>query len=459
MAARILVVDDDEATARMIALGLSSVASEVATAKNSVEAVAVARSLEPQVVLTDLNMAGGSGIDLCSRFADSWPDVPVIVVTAFGSMDSAVEAMRAGAYDFITKPFDIDALALVVQRALRHHALKAEVKRLRAAAGEAGWGGQIIGQSAAIVEMRSVLERVSRTDATVLITGETGTGKEVAARAIHEQSRRRSEPFVAVNCSALPEALLESELFGHVKGAFTDARSRRPGMFLEAHGGTLFLDEIGDVPLSVQVKLLRALEARQVRPVGADGDVPFDARIVAATNRDLEQAVQDGSFREDLFYRLNVVHISIPPLRSRGSDVLLLAQAFVTQFAQQAQSGVVGLSESAAQRLLAYPWPGNIRELRNAIERGVALTRFDHVRAEDLPERIRDFQSKHVLVAGDDLSEMASLEEVEKRYILRVLQAAGGNKSLAAQALGIGRRTLYRKLGEYGVEPSSRSSD
>jgi DNA-binding NtrC family response regulator len=297
-----------------------------------------------------------------------------------------------------------------------------------------------------------MLERVSNTQATVLITGETGTGKEVAARSLHHHGRRRSGPFVAVNCSALPEALLESELFGHVRGAFTDARSNRPGMFVEADRGTLFLDEIGEMPQAVQAKLLRALEERRVRPVGGDGEVPFDARIIAATNRDLEQAVQSGEFREDLFYRLNVVHVAIPPLRSRGSDVLVLAQHFLTQFAGQSPLEIVGLSESAAERLLAYPWPGNIRELRNAIERAVALAPFDHLRAEDLPERIRHFEPRHVLVAGDDLEELVSLEEVEKRYILKVMQAAGGNKSLAAQTLGVSRRTLYRKLGEYGTD-------
>jgi two-component system response regulator HydG len=363
--------------------------------------------------------------------------------------------MRAGAYDFITKPFDIEALTLVVERALQHHALKSEVKRLRAAVGQATWGGDIIGESAAVLEMRSMLERISNSEATALITGETGTGKEVAARVLHHQGRRRAGPFVAVNCSALPEALLESELFGHVKGAFTDAKGSRPGMFVEADRGTLFLDEVGEIPIGVQAKLLRAVEERRVRPVGGDGEVSFDARIIAATNRDLDQAVQNGTFREDLFYRLNVVHVAIPPLRSRGSDVLLLAQHFLAQFARRSQVEVVALSPSAAERLLAYPWPGNIRELRNAIERAVALTRFDHVRAEDLPERVRQFEPRHVLVAGDDLDELVSLEEVEKRYILKVLQAAGGNKSLAAHTLGVSRRTLYRKLGEYGDEGQS----
>lgn len=452
MSARTLVVDDDQATCRLIEMGLKADGHTVAIARSVREAVEVAQTFEPEVVLTDLNMASASGLELCRNFADSWPDVPVIVVTAFGSLDTAVEALRAGAYDFITKPFDIQAIALVVERASQHHRLKSEVKRLRAAVGQAGWGDDIIGTSAPVAELRSMLERVSGSEATVLITGETGTGKEVAARSLHQHGKRRTGPFVAINCSALPEALLESELFGHVKGAFTDARSGRTGLFVEAHKGTLFLDEIGDMPLGIQVKLLRAIEERRVRPVGGDLQIAFDARIIAATHRDLEQAVQEGTFREDLFYRLNVVHVALPPLRSRGSDVLLLAQHFVTQFASQANPGIVGISKTAAEKLLAYSWPGNVRELRNAIERAVALTRFDHISAEDLPERIKTFETRHVIVAGDDLEELVSLEEVEKRYILKVLQAAGGNKSLAAKQLGVGRRTLYRKLGEYGVE-------
>ncbi|HTU57834.1 MAG TPA: sigma 54-interacting transcriptional regulator, partial [Polyangiales bacterium] len=264
--------------------------------------------------------------------------------------------------------------------------------------------------------------------------------------------RRKRGPFVAVNCSALPEALLESELFGHVRGAFTDARSNRQGLFVEAHGGTVFLDEIGEMALGTQVKLLRAIEERRVRPVGGTKDVPFDARVLAATNRDLELAVHEGRFREDLFYRLNVVHVALPALRSRGTDVLSLGQHFLERFAKQSGRDVRGLAESAARQLLAYPWPGNVRELRNAIERAVGLTSFDHVRAEDLPERIARFETSHVLVASDNLEELVTLEEVEKRYILKVLQAAGGNKSVAAHRLGVSRRTLYRKLGEYGED-------
>jgi two-component system response regulator HydG len=452
MTARVLVVDDDPATCRMIELGLRSEGYDVSSSRNAREALDAARSFEPHVVLTDLNMGETSGLQLCAALGEQWPDIPVVVITAFGSMETAILAMRAGAYDFITKPFDIEALALAIARAVQHHQLKSEVKRLRAAVGQAGWGDDLIGASVPMLELRAVLERIAQTDTTVLVTGETGTGKEVVARVLHQHGKRRNGPFVAVNCSALPEALLESTLFGHVRGAFTDARQARQGLFLEAHGGTLFLDEIGEMPAGLQPKLLRALEARCVRAVGADNETPFDARIIAATNRDLDDAVQEGRFREDLYYRLNVLHVALPPLRSRGGDVITLAQHFLVQFARQSERPVLGISEAAAGRLAAYPWPGNVRELRNSIERAVALTRFDHIAADDLPDRIKNFEPRHVLVAGDDLEEMAPLEEVERRYILRVLQAAGGNKSLAAQRLGVSRRTLYRKLGEYGVE-------
>jgi two-component system response regulator HydG len=436
----------------MIELGLRSEGYEVSASRSAREALEAARTFEPNVVLTDINMGATSGLELCRLLNEQWPDVPVVVITAFGSMETAILAMRAGAYDFITKPFDIEALALALSRAFQHHQLKSEVKRLRAAVGQAGWGDDLIGTSVPMLELRALLERIAHTDTTVLVTGETGTGKEVVARVLHQHGKRRNGPFVAVNCSALPEALLESTLFGHVRGAFTDARQARQGLFLEAHGGTLFLDEIGEMPAGLQPKLLRALEARCVRALGADSETPFDARIIAATNRDLDDAVQEGRFREDLYYRLNVLHVALPALRSRGGDVIALAQHFLDQFAQQSERPVLGISEAAARKLAGYPWPGNVRELRNSIERAVALTRFDHIAADDLPDRIKNFEPRHVLVAGDDLAEMAPLEEVERRYILRVLQAAGGNKSLAAQHLGVSRRTLYRKLGEYGAE-------
>ncbi|MGB2987493.1 MAG: sigma-54 dependent transcriptional regulator, partial [Phycisphaerae bacterium] len=283
----------------------------------------------------------------------------------------------------------------------------------------------------------------------VLITGESGTGKELVARALHARSGRHEKPFVALSCAAMPETLLESELFGHVKGAFTDARADRKGLFAQADGGTILLDEIGTMPLTVQPKLLRALQERHARPVGGNKEIPFDVRLVTATNADLETAVHDGRFRSDLFYRLNVVHLHVPPLRARGRDILMLAQHFLEQYAARSDKQVTGLSSQAAQKLLAYNWPGNVRELQNCVECAVALTAFDHLTVEDLPERIQQHRPSHVLVAGEDPTELVPMEEVERRYILRVLDAVRGNKTLAAKILGFDRRTMYRKLEKY----------
>jgi two-component system response regulator HydG len=289
-----------------------------------------------------------------------------------------------------------------------------------------------------------------------LITGESGTGKEVVARALHRSGRRKDGPLVAVNCAAMPEPLLESELFGHTKGAFTDARTPRVGLFAQADGGTLFLDEIGDMPIGLQPKLLRALEERKVRPVGSSTEIAVDVRLVCATNRDLETAIEERRFREDLFFRINVIHVELPALRSRGGDVLLLAQHFVREYAARFEKKVGGITPQAAERLQTYAWPGNVRELRNCIERAVALTRYEDLTVDDLPEKIRDYRASHIVVAANDPSELVPLEEVEKRYVLRVLEAVGGNKALAARILKVDRRTLYRKLEVYGVDATAK---
>ena len=296
-----------------------------------------------------------------------------------------------------------------------------------------------------------LLGRIADSPATVLITGESGTGKEVAARALHERGPRKGRPFVAINCSAVPEALLESELFGHARGAFTDARAARAGLLLQATGGTLLLDEIGDMPIALQPKLLRSLQERTLRPVGGDEEMPFDVRIIATTNRDLHALVEEGRFREDLYFRINVIHVEMPPLRARGGDVLLLAQHFIDVHATRAGKHVTGLSPPAAEKLLAYSWPGNVRELQNCIERAIALTQHERIGVEDLPETVRAYKRSHVLIATDDPSELVSLAEVERRYVLRVLEAVGGNKTSAAHILGVTRKTLYRKLEEYGA--------
>jgi two-component system response regulator HydG len=346
----------------------------------------------------------------------------------------------------------MDLLALTLERAVQHHQLQEQVKVLSAAVARSDRFGEMIGVSPAMRELYDLLERVSDSESSILITGESGTGKELVARSIHRRSRRKTGPFVAVNCAAVPEALLESELFGHAKGAFTDARAERKGLFLEATGGTLFLDEIGEMPLPMQAKLLRALEESSVRPVGSDKEVGFDVRLLSATNRDLEAAVEDSRFREDLFFRINVIPIEVPPLRARGTDVLLLAQHFVNTLSERSGKKVAGIAENAAERLLAYSWPGNVRELRNVIERAVALTHYEKIAVEDLSEKIRNYRASQVFVGGDDPTELVSLEDLERRYILHVLHTVGDNKSVAARILGLDRKTLYRKLKQYGVE-------
>ncbi|MGK4002276.1 sigma-54 dependent transcriptional regulator [Sorangium sp. So ce1036] len=447
MGRRALIIDDDEAMCAWLAADLGARGLEAVTRTAPAEALALLEEDEGfDVILTDLNMRGMDGIAVCGRAAEIRPDVPVVVITAFGSIETAVRAIRAGAYDYVTKPVDIEALALTLERAIAHHALRTELRRLRRAVAAPGASEELIGRSAAMRNVRDLIERVADSDATVLITGESGTGKEVVARALHRRSRRKDGPFVAVNCAAVPESLIESELFGHARGAFTDARAARPGLFTEANGGTLFLDEIGELPLSAQPKLLRALQERRVRPVGGSAEVPFDARIVAATNRDLDEAVEERRFREDLYYRINVVHVELPPVRARGSDVLLLAQRFIEDFATRSGKEVTGVSPTAAEKLLAYSWPGNIREIQNCIERAVALTRYREITVDDLPAKVREHRPAHVVVAADDPSELAPLEEVERRYILRVLEVAGGNKTLAARILGLDRKTLHRKL-------------
>ncbi|HME69421.1 MAG TPA: sigma-54 dependent transcriptional regulator [Myxococcota bacterium] len=456
---RVLVVDDDHAMGKMVVDRLLRRGYEAVGRNAGEEALALLLSEEFDVVVTDVRMPGMTGLDLCTRIVSHRPDLPVVVITAFGSLDTAIAAIRAGAHDFVHKPFEIEELILRIEGAARHRALHAELVRLRQTVADSEGWGQLLGDSPAIWRLRALLAKVAASDASVLVTGETGTGKEVAARAIHAHSARRDAPFVVLDCSALPPTLLESELFGHVRGAFTDARAERKGLFVQAAGGTLFLDEVGELPLDLQPKLLRALQERSVRPVGSDSEVAADVRVIAATNRDLDAAVDEGRFRRDLFYRLEVLHVAMPPLRSRGRDVLLLAQHFVQRFAARSDKRVVGFSAPVAERLLAYTWPGNVRELMNCIERSVALTSYEQLVVDDLPERVREFREEHVLVTGSDPDELVPLEEVERRYVLRVLDASGGNKTIAARVLGLDRKTLHRKLerwaqGAQGGEPA-----
>jgi two-component system response regulator HydG len=451
MMTRVLIVDDDPAECSLLEASMRAqgfTASAVASAEAALELLMAS---DFDVVVTDLNMKAMSGLQLCEHLVAEHPDVAVVLVTAFGSIEAAVAAIRSGAYDFLAKPFDLQALALTVERAANHRALTREVKRLRRVVADAERFEELLGSSPAMKKTYDLVERIAATDASVLVTGESGTGKELLARAIHQRSKRRDGPFVAINCAAVTGSLLESELFGHAKGAFTDARAARAGLFAAANGGTLFLDEIGELPLGLQPKLLRALQERRVRPVGGNAEVPFDARLVCATNRDLETAAEEGRFRSDLFYRINVVHVPMPSLHARGADVLLLAQSFLERFARSFDKPVSGLSTDVAERLLAYSWPGNVRELANCIEHAVAVSRENQLTLEDLPERIRDFSRSQLAFVGGETTAFIPLEEMERRYVMRVFEALDGNRSLVAQTLGVDRKTLYRKLKTYGV--------
>lgn len=402
------------------------------------------------VVVTDLHLKGKSGTELCQTIVERWPDVPVIVLTAYGSLETAIDAMRAGAYDFITKPLEAEVLQMALERALLHQRTRTELKHLRSAGSPTPLPA-VVGQSDAMRRVYQTVHRVAETDTSVLLTGESGTGKELVARAIHGASRRAGGPFVAINCAALPESLLESELFGYEKGAFTDARHAHAGLFVQAERGTLFLDEIGDMPLALQPKLLRVLQERKLRPVGGQRELSVDFRIVAATHHDLERLVATSQFREDLYYRIAVVTLDLPPLRARGHDVLLLAQHFIKHFSAHMGRQVSELSPAAAERLLGYGFPGNVRELQNIIERAVALTSHSRVEVEDLPESIASGRPSSRVKRQ---TELISLEELERRHILEVLDHLGGNKTLAAEVLGVDRKTLTRKLSAWAAEPS-----
>jgi two-component system response regulator AtoC len=452
---RVLVVDDDPALCETLEAGLTPRGYRVATRPDAAGALAELAHADFDAVITDIGMAGLSGIDLCRRIVADHPEVPVIIITGFGTMENAIAAMEAGAHDLLVKPFELDALELSLERAGQHRLVHDPRRRLPRALVEAPRFEELLAASQPMRRVCELLGRVAVTDASVLLTGESGTGKELAARALHRRSARSGGPFVAISLGAVPETLLESELFGHEKGAYTDATSTRAGLFMQADGGTLFLDEIGEMPLGLQPKLLRVLQERRVRAVGGDEETPFDVRLVAASNADLQAAVQGRRFREDLLYRIEVVHVHLPPLRSRGSDVLLLAQHFVEHFATSLGKAVAGMTREVAGRLLGYPWPGNVRELQNCVEHAVALATGEVITVDDLPEKVQRYRASPApppLAAAVDL---APLEEVERRHVLRVLEAVGGNKTLAAQILRLDRKTLYRKLQRYGVWEST----
>lgn len=446
---QLIVIDDDVDMRAMVEDHLKAAGYEVASFSQPDQALSQILSSEvaPLTVITDLQMPEINGIEVTRRVKSKFPDVPVVVMTAYGSVESAVEAMRKGAFDYVTKPFKLSELSFTIDRAVQMAKLASENKVLRAELKRNFSKGNLLGKSKVMKELFELMERVAPAQSNILITGESGTGKEVVARTIHGMSPRAQRPFVAVNCTAIPETLLESELFGHAKGSFTGADRRKAGLFEEAEGGTLFLDEIGDMDPALQAKLLRVLQERRIRPVGETKDIEIDVRVMAATHKDLKKAIREGLFREDLYYRLNVIPIHIPALRHRREDIPLLAQAFLEKYAAANNSPAQGFTPEVLHLLMSRPWGGNVRELENMIERLSVLSRKPLIEAADLPEQesaeVEDFY-------GRMIHDLPSLEDLEKRYIQFVLNKFGGKKEKASQVLGINRRTLYRKEREYG---------
>jgi len=447
---RILVVDDEPGMRRSLAISLKREGYEVEEAAGGTEALVRLEREIYDLVMTDLKMVPVGGLEVLAAAKKTAPQTEVIVMTAYGSIEAAVEAMRLGAFDFVGKPFKAEEILGRVRNALEKARLTTEVRLLREDLRTRVGFEQLLGQSPAMQALLAKAARVAVTDSTVLVMGESGTGKELVARAIHARSLRAAKPFVSVNCAAFPEQLLESELFGHIKGAFTGAVATRKGLLEEAHGGTFFFDEVGDTPSGIQAKLLRVLEDRIIRRLGENRPIRVDVRILAATNRDLTAAIREKVFREDLYYRLNVVALHLPPLRARREDVPLLAHHFLGVAGRQLDKPVRGFSGEALALLQAYDYPGNIRELENAVEQAVAFAMGPQIGSEDLPEAIRSGPRGR----GDEATPAAgTLEEMERDLILRRIRELNGNLSLAARALGIGRTTLWRKMKEYRIEP------
>lgn len=441
----ILVVDDERSTCDLLSEGLRAHGFEVAFTTEPAKAEGMVAERHFDAVLTDVRIAKMDGIELCARLVRMRPALPVIVMTAFDRMETAVATVRAGAYDFLTKPLDLEVAAITLERAIRHRALAQEMVDLKRRVEEGDALGELVGESAELKAVRELVARAAPTDTSVLFSGEPGTGKGLFARALHDASERRQGPFVSVNCAALPEGLLECELFGHARGAFKDASSAREGLMARAAGGTLFLDEIGELPLGLQPKLLQALTERVIRPVGSDREIPIDLRVVASTSLDLDAAVRDKRFREDLYYRINVLHVRIPPLRERPGDVMVLARRLLQRLAGRTRSKATGFTDAAVRAMNAYGWPGNVRELGNAVEHALVLAQGDAIDVKDLPERVRG----GTLPPSTTPVELVALAEIERRHVLRVLEAVGGNKVHAAGILGLDRKTLYRRLELY----------
>ncbi len=454
-AKRILVVDDDSSLRRIMKMQLEEAGYDVALAADGADAFDQIHELEPALVITDLRMPT-SGLDLLRRLADVGLKTTVIVITAFGTVETAVEAMKLGAYDYVTKPLDFDALVLAVHRAMERQSLIEEVRTLRSALDlRYGFEG-IVGRSKNFLRVLEQAARVSQYDTTVLIQGETGTGKELIARAIHQNSRRKNKPFVTINCGAIPQNLVESELFGYVRGAFTGATLSKAGKIEAADGGTLFLDEVGELPLEAQVKLLRVLQQGELSKVGATEPTRVDVRVVAATHRNLAAMIEDGTFREDLFYRLAVVPLQLPPLRERRDDIPPLIETLFARARTRHGMEQIHLAPQTLHRLAAYRWPGNVRELENVLERLLVLSSGDLITEDDLPEELRRPSTAVTPFAIDLPEEGVSLEGIEKELIERALDRFNGNQTHAARYLDISRRTLIYRMEKHNLSPDPK---
>jgi two-component system response regulator HydG len=448
----VLVIDDESGILDTLRILLKKEGFEVSTAQGGKAGLDAIRANAPDIVLTDVRMPQVTGLDILQAVKETDPITPVLLMTAQASLQSAIQAVNAGAFYYLQKPFANDELLAILRRACEFRQIRVENKQLKQEIRRTGGGPRPIvtrpiGKSRRFLDVLRLADVVAPTDSTVLLGGESGTGKEVLARYIHDASLRAEGPFLSINCGALPETLLESELFGHVKGSFTGAVRDKQGLFAAARGGTFFLDEVGEMPPSLQVKLLRVLQQREVIPVGATEALPVDVRIIAATNRELEEEVRRGNFRSDLYYRLNVLAMDLPPLRDRRDDLLLLIDHFLTEMAAERGAEVKALSAEALDAVMVYEWPGNVRELQNALEHATVLTKGSLIEPQHLPERITR-QKKEPLVA-ERAQPNPQLDLIERAYIMFVLQAEGGNKTRAAEALGIDPSTLYRKLSRY----------
>ncbi|MDR2489572.1 MAG: sigma-54 dependent transcriptional regulator [Desulfovibrio sp.] len=441
----LLVVDDDQNHREMLLDHLEDWGYRATGVNSGETAIALCRERPFDLILMDVRMAGIDGIEASREINAYNPAIPVLIMTAYSDVENAVKAMKAGAYDYLTKPLAFDELRLALERALDHAVLKNEVRVLRTSLASSFNAGAVIAQSPLMRQLLSTLSAIAPSEATVLITGESGTGKEVVAKLIHSNSSRRKGPYVAVNCAALPDTLLESELFGHEKGAFTGADKRREGRFPAANKGTIFLDEIGEIPLAMQAKMLRVVQERELQRVGGDQTVRIDVRILAATNKDLKREVEEGRFRQDLYFRLNVVSLHLPPLRERDGDIPLLAMHFLKLFAEKNSKNIKGFTPAAMDRLQKYSWPGNVRELENVVERAVILLMGEYVSERELPPSLMGGEEPAQSPIKRDFGNM-SLEEIERLVVLDTLEQAGGNKSEAARRLGINRKTLLAKL-------------